>query len=290
MNNIFAMVTLKSSNNYTKFALESFFQNTEIKKDDEFLLINNDYCDTERYLSFNKIKILKNSKPYSFAENVNQAIKRALHKKKNLIFLNNDIIFTHDWFVPLKSELRNVSIPVSNQLFSYSSECNTLKLSATMNFDQFNKKFDLLNTLVTKHKEKFGFGKKFQAPLMPFFCFKVPYQILNEVGYFDDTFGKGGGEDIDYRIRCAIKGYEVNFLLDSYLLHFHGKSTWDGGESLDQIEERNQKYIKVFIKKWGNELSQLFILRKNFSTILSEKGLEDLYKNGKFGDLIRKLC
>lgn len=289
MNNIFAMVTLKSSNYYTKFALESFFQNSEIEKDDEFLLINNDYCDTKKFLAFNKVKIIKNSKPFSFAENVNQVIDIALQKKKNLIFLNNDIIFTENWLVPLKKELSCISIPVNNQLFSYSSKCNNLKLPATMSFDQFNGNYNLLNTIVKKHKEKFGFGKKFQAPLMPFFCFKAPYEILNEVGHFDNSFGKGGGEDIDYRIRCAIKGYEVNFLLDSYLLHFHGKSTWDGGETTNQVEERNKKYVEVFIKKWGDELSQLFIFRKNFSNILSEKGLENLYKNGKFGDLIRKL-
>ena len=283
------MVTLKSSNYYTKFALESFFQNTEMEKDDEFLLINNDYCDAEKFLTYSKVKIIKNNKPFSFAENVNQVIDLALQKKKNLIFLNNDIVFTDKWFAPLKSELNSISIPVCNQLFSYSSNCKKLKLSATMSFDQFNENYDLLNIIVKKHKEKFGFGRKFQAPLMPFFCFKVPYQVLNDVGYFDKSFGKGGGEDIDYRIRCAIKGYEVNFLLDSYLLHFHGKSTWDGGETKDQIEERNKKYIKAFITKWGDEISQIFIFRKNFSNILSIRGLEILYKSGRFGDLIRKL-
>ena len=81
---------------------------------------------------------------------------------------------------------------------------------------------------------------------MPFFCFKIPYKILNEIGYFDKSFGKCGGEDIDYRIRCAIKGYDVNFLVHSYLLHFHGKSTWDGNETKDEIEERNKIYVNEF--------------------------------------------
>ena len=42
MNNVFAMVTLKSSNFYTGYALQSFFKYTEMEDDDEFLLINND--------------------------------------------------------------------------------------------------------------------------------------------------------------------------------------------------------------------------------------------------------
>ena len=36
-------------------------------------------------------------------------------------------------------------------------------------------------------------------------------------------------------------------------------------------------------------MTQLFIIRKDFSNILSNKDLEPLFKKGKFGDLIRKL-
>jgi hypothetical protein len=36
-------------------------------------------------------------------------------------------------------------------------------------------------------------------------------------------------------------------------------------------------------------LTQIFIIRKDFDSILLEKGLNDLFKQGKFGELIRKL-
>ena len=124
---------------------------------------------------------------------------------------------------------------------------------------------------------------------MPFYCFKIPYNILVEVGSFDTSFGNGGGEDVDYRIRATLKGFDVNFLIDSYLLHFHGKSTWDGPETKDQIEDRNKLYIDVFFKKWGNDMTQIFIQRKNFESILIKKNLEDLFKKGKFGELIKRL-
>ena len=105
---------------------------------------------------------------------------------------------------------------------------------------------------------------------MPFFAFKVPYEILKDVGHFDISFSAGGGEDVDYRIRCAIKGYEVNFLTDSYLLHFHGKSTWDI-ESKEEIVQRNEEYKNVFRKKWGNDLTKIFIERSDFLDILEKK-------------------
>ena len=289
MKNIFAMVTLKSSNFYTAYALESFFRQTEIEIEDEFLLIDNDGNKTDKFMTYKKIHILKNKKPLSFAENVNQGINAAIKKKKNLVFLNNDIVFTKKWFEPLKLNSEIISIPVSNQLFQYKSDCEKLITKVTMKIEDFNENYDLLDDIVVKHKKKFKPNQQFQTPLMPFYCFKIPHKILSEVGYFDETFGKGGGEDIDYRIRCAMKGYEVNFLLDSYLLHFHGKSTWDGAETTIQTNARNKIYTEAFLKKWGSEMTQLFILRKDFFNILNEKGLDNLFKQGKFGELIRKL-
>ena len=106
--------------------------------------------------------------------------------------------------------------------------------------------------------------------------------------YFDKIF-VCGAEDVDYRIRCAIKGYDVNFLSDSYLLHFHGKSSWDGVETNKQIEARNKLYTESFLKKWGKDLTQIFIFRKNFSNILDNKGIAHIFKQGKFGELIREL-
>ena len=140
------------------------------------------------------------------------------------MFLNNDIIFTKNWFEPLKLDFKSISIPVSNQLFLYHTECKNLILKPTMNFKDFNENYDLLNKIVTKHKERFKSQHQFQTLLMPFFVSKYHIKILCQIGSFDESFGKGGGEDIDYRIRCALKGYEVNFLSDSYLLHIHGKS------------------------------------------------------------------
>lgn len=288
MNNLFAMVTLKSSHLYTGYAIESFFKNTELHNDDEFLLIDNNGCELDKFSIYKKIKTVKNQFPLSFAENVNQAISKAIKSQKNLIFLNNDIIFTKKWVQPLQLNSKNISIPVNNQLFPYQSDCGNLKLKTTMKLEDFNENYILLNDIVEKHKKKFKTHQQLQALLMPFFCFKIPYQILNEVGYFDKVF-VCGAEDVDYRIRCAKKGYDVNFLSDSYLLHFHGKSTWDGGETNNQTAERNKLYVEAFLKKWGEDMTQIFILRKNFSNILYKKGLNGMFQQGRFRELIKQL-
>ena len=282
------MVTLKRSNEYTRIALKSFFDCTELEKDDDFFLIDNDNSTNNQFSEYKKITLIKNDRPLAFSENVNQTIDIALKNKKNIVFLNNDIVFTKKWFEPLLSQSNSISIPSNNQLFQYNSDLEILKLKPTMNLEDFNNNYDLLNDILLEHKKKIKSGQKFQTLLMPFYCFKIPYLIIKDVGYFDKSFGLGGGEDIDYRIRSIIKGYNVSYLTDSYLLHFHGKSTW-GIETIEETNKRNNRYKEVFEKKWGKELTQIFISRKNFSEILEKKDLVTLHRENKYSELIKKL-
>ena len=84
MSNLFSMVTLRSSLDYTYHAIDSFFRNTKLNEDDEFLLIDNDGCELDKYYNNKKIQIIKNKFPMSFARNANQSIDRALEKKKKI--------------------------------------------------------------------------------------------------------------------------------------------------------------------------------------------------------------
>ena len=288
MSNLFSMVTLKSSLDYTYYAIDSFFKNTELNEDDEFLLIDNDGCELKNFYNNKKIQIIKNKFPLSFAGNANQSIDCALEKKKDLIFLNNDIIFNKDWVQPINLNSKSISIPSNNQIFPYVSDCGNLKIKPVMNLEDFNNRHELLNEIVKKHKEKYKLLTKAQSLLMGFFCFKIPHHIMNEVGHFDDVFVHGA-EDVDYRIRCAKKGYEVDYISQSYLIHFYGKSSWDGVETEEETKKRNKNNIQEFSKKWGKEMAQIFILRKDFQNIIVEKGLNEILEKGKYGDLIRKL-
>ena len=157
-----------------------------------------------------------------------------------------------------------------------------------MNLEDFNENYLLLDQIVENHMKKFKPNQKAQGLLMPFFCFKIPYKILDNVGYFDTNFIHGA-EDVDYRIRCIKKGHQVDFLLNSYLLHFHGKSSWDGGETRSQIKLRNELYTQVFLNKWGEVMTKIFISRKNFHETLKEKNLTETFQQGKFSELIKKI-
>ena len=95
--------------------------------------------------------------------------------------------------------------------------------------------------------------------MIPFYCFYLPHEVSSIVGLFDEEFGKAGGEDIDYRLRARIKGYETLLISGSYLLHFMGKSSWRGTETENETNERNSKYREYFISKWGKEIADEYI-------------------------------
>jgi len=127
MSNIFSMVTLKESNSYTIEALKSFFKYTELNDDDDFYLIDNDNSANEQFSIYEKLKLIKNKRKMSFAENVNQSIDLAIQYKKDLIFLSNDIIFTKNWLDPILLENKCISMPCNNQIFQNQSDLGILK-------------------------------------------------------------------------------------------------------------------------------------------------------------------
>ena len=48
-------------------------------------------------------------------------------------------------------------------------------------------------------------------------------------------------------------------------------------------------YTEIFLKKWGHDLTQIFLIRKDILRILENKDITDLFKKGKFGELIRRM-
>ena len=77
-----------------------------------------------------------------------------------------------------------------------------------------------------------GLGMK-PALAIWFFCVKIPFAVCDKVGLLEESFGRAGGEDADYCLRCHLAGVPVGWVHGSYVLHFMGKSTWrrggDGG-------------------------------------------------------------
>lgn len=88
-------------------------------------------------------------------------------------------------------------------------------------------------------------------PFLPTFSLGVPRRAVEEIGLFDETLPKSGGEDLDWTIRLRRVGYELRFDPSISVVHRPDRSTLRGftrhafraGENSIRVRQR---YPEVF--------------------------------------------
>lgn len=251
----YCMVSTHNSEEYTDLAINSFFRNTQFREQDKFFLIDNDgkYQLTQNR---DKITIISNHQPKTFAENMNFVMKLAFIDKSDFFGLNNDLFFTENWNKNFGTR-KSISVPLCNQKLT--GEFGDLKIKSAMNIDDFGEKETELNEFVkTIDPQKLNIDKQ----ILGFHCFHIPYEVLSKVGFFDEKF-VNGAEDIDYRLRAYDLGFDMDVNYSSYLLHFYGKSTWRSGETKDSTLTREKNYRKYFEKKWGKSVADQLLAKSS---------------------------
>lgn len=276
---LYGMVTLKVTNEYANKAVDSFFKNTILNSDDKFVMVDND---GEFKSNWNNGRIsednfILNDKLESFSYNMNILMRLAIKENKDLVFLSNDVIFTPNWSELLVTDDMTLSIPSCNQT-------HNLGIPSSLSMDEFGDRYDILNQISLGVNNEM---KYFQSMLMPFYVLRIPLKILKEVGEYDEMFVVGG-EDVDYRLRCLIKGFNVTYT-PSFLLHFNGKSSWNGVETIDQTKERDYNYKIRFISKWGLDLKDICFINSDPMRVINKFKLNDIISNGDYNNLILKV-
>lgn len=277
MATLYGMITLKVTNDYADKAVDSFFRNTNLKPDDRFVMIDNDgdFKSNWNKGRFDDKDIIVNNNIENFSQNVNKLMRIAVSEGKDLIVMNNDVIFTPNWSELLGNSDDVITIPSCNQTHT------DLGIPGLLSFEEFNDRYDILNQISEFVNKQ---GVYFQNGLMAFYVCRIPLRILKEVGEYDERFTVGG-EDIDYRLRCLIKGFDVTYT-PSFLLHFNGKSSWNGVENVQQIKEREYKYTMQFISKWGLDLKDLCLVNTDVMRVVNKYNLNNFINEGNYNGLL----
>jgi GT2 family glycosyltransferase len=286
MNHVFCFVSSAKTEHFSKLALNSFFNNTKLEPGDIFVFVNND--GTNSFREGYPIDVYINNKtPKSWAENFNKGLRIAKKFKKHFVVITNDIVFTKNWFEPLKQRDDAVLIPACNINYLYNAP--GFKTSPCMQMEEYVGKEKYLEAIVEYHQKNFKFDDLQERIFMQLYLGRIPYQVHSNVGYFDHTFSNCGGEDMDYRIRCSIKGFKTMIANCSLTLHFHGKSSWDGSETTVEEEQRRAKYIDKSMKKWGFDLTEIFIKGNNAKEHCYQLGLKEYFDKGESFNIMRTL-
>lgn len=289
---VFGMISSADAVRYTRVALQSFFAHTPLNPGDRFVLIDNDSSldPAELHPYEPWIDLVQHDELQSFAKNGNIAMSCALDKEADFYFFNNDLVFSPSWIEPLLIEAPVLLFPACNMQFRYATK--QLSCSLQMELDDYLGREEEFLSIVKKHcSVKRGYKLHHSVP---YYCVKIPLEVCQTVGLFDEAYCPIGWEDIDYTLRCYLKGFRLKFALDSFIIHFYGKSTWrkDGKEKNEKTapatNKEGLKPVEVFEQKWSKELASIFAYQDPESQAKLRAFEENVLVKG-YGDLIRKL-
>ncbi len=124
---------------------------------------------------------------------------------KYILFSDNDVEFSENWYKPLIKELEN-------------------------------KKTGVVVPLTWNYRDQDTYN-----PQLSGFFWMIRTELFDEIGDFDPVFGIANFEDSDYFKRVQNKGYEIVCCSKSKIKHF-SRATCDRVPEVQQVYKRNETY------------------------------------------------
>jgi len=186
-------------------------------------------------------RILRNEHSRGFAFANNRGVAAA--KSEWLLFMNNDLVLTKDWFAPFKQVILgkaglaepgcigNVQIDPRTEKIDHAGV--SFASGVPRHFLQGESEFP---------KRKFS---EFLAVTGA--CFMIRRDLFLEVGGFDETY-RTGFEDIDLCLRLRMLGFRHYVANQSRIYHKRGSSS--------ERNEHQAHNSKVFYGRWGKLITR----------------------------------
>lgn len=245
------IIPVYKSPEWVKLCVYSIFKNTESELLNKVYLIND--CDDEltcnclKNLSqkYSNIEILNNKKNLGFIKSTNKGMQKS--NADYVLLLNTDCIISKNTIGKLmahmeKDEKIGLICPISSNAANL-----TLEMFEGYTYSQMN------NLLEKKFK-----GKTFDACTVVGNCLMISRKCINKIGYLDEIYGTGYGEETDYQFKAMAAGFTAKVAIDTYVFH---KAEVSFGTSKEK-QEKLDKNRKIFFDRWGKEYNTLMDLYK----------------------------
>jgi GT2 family glycosyltransferase len=221
----------------TKQCIESILKNTN-KTHYEIIVVDNGSTDkTSEYLqSFSSFQLILNKENYGFPKGCNQGYEIA--KGNYICLLNNDTIVTENWLERLIYHLNNG--------FDIVGPCsNFVDGKQQVNLEIYNNETEL-NQIAENFYNKNQY-KSESVNWIIGFCMLIKKEVIEKIGLFDEKFGLGNWEDIDFCTRvinniCSKYRFKIAIARDVFIHHF-GTQTFKNMNYLKILKENQQIYI-----------------------------------------------
>lgn len=182
------------------------------------------------------IEIIKNHENLGFVKTSNKGMK--LSDSKYVLLLNSDCLISKNTIPKLISHIdANSKIGLISPLANNAANL-TLKM-----YDGFS--YTQMDALLEKKFPKMNFD----ACTIVGNCLMITRKCIDEVGYFDEAYGMGYGEETDYHFRALSKGFEAKVAIDTYVFH-KAEASFGTSEAKNERIARNRD---LFFSRWGGQ-------------------------------------
>ena len=185
-----------------------------------------------------QINLHRNSENLGFIKSCNLGI--SMGAAPSVVLMNSDVIVTPGWLSRLlrcaESDPRIASV---NPFTNHASNIN-IPMAPGANFYGMDEV--LANNSPTNHPDVVtGVG----------FCMLLRRSALDDVGLFDEVYGRGYCEESDLCMRLTSRGYRTVVADNVYVFH-------KGRASFTDREERYKQNRKTFDLRWKNKYNRQF--------------------------------
>lgn len=183
------------------------------------------------------VEVLRNETALGFVQNANRGFRET--KGDFVALLNSDTLVTPAWLIRLVNAMlsdRRIGcvMPMSNQ-------CSFHSLDVPMGWNVFQYSADL--------------GRRmrrtcFDAVTVGGFCLLIRRETLDDVGLYDEIYGRGYGEESDWCMRARRRGWRVTGAEDVFVYH-RGRVSF---KTFKEETFREGNY-QTFMSRYGPEYS-----------------------------------
>jgi GT2 family glycosyltransferase len=199
------------------------------------IIDNGSEKDTQEYLKElskdNKLQVIliRNEANLGYVKAINQGLK--ISDAPYACLLNNDTKVTNNWLenmVKIAEVIPRIGIvsPTSNESFPEDTE-NTEEIYI-------------------------------ELAAADGFCMLIKHKVIEKIGFFDEIFGMGMWEEIDYSRRVYQAGFICVRAKNALVYHY-------GNKSFGLLEKRNKKRLykrnrKIFYSRWGRPTRVIYLV------------------------------
>jgi len=183
------------------------------------------------------VEVKRNDVALGFVQNANRGFRET--EGELVALLNSDTVVTPAWLIRLVNAL--ASDPRIACVMPMSNQCSFHSLDVPMGWNVFQYSADLGRRMQRTC---------FDAVTVGGFCLLMRREALDDVGHYDEIYGRGYGEESDWCMRARRRGWKVTGAEDVFVYH-RGKVSF---KSFKEETFREGNY-QTFMARFGPEYS-----------------------------------